>query len=177
MQYSEKQCQPWRACWDVRICCLTLSWAFSDVTSPSMGPEGKRPPLRGHEKGTGRLSQHSALAWGLLKAQTRILPHFAFLFLFPLSLLPSLPIFPSFKGRIQHQATHIGKMAGYGCLYIYFSLWVIDAWKYVCKLWIKSLVDSKTWFVYCFEYGLHKQSYSQLDNNSFHQNALLYVYK
>lgn len=50
------------------------SWIFSDVTSPSMDPEAKRPPLRGHEKGTGRLSQHSALAWGLLKAQIHVLP-------------------------------------------------------------------------------------------------------
>lgn len=29
-------------------------------------------PLRGHEKGTGPLSQHQVLAWGLLKAQTHM---------------------------------------------------------------------------------------------------------
>lgn len=61
------------------------SWIFSDVTSPSMDPEAKRPPLRGHEKGTGRLSQHSALAWGLLKAQIHVLPLIV-LFLLPLSV-------------------------------------------------------------------------------------------
>lgn len=29
-------------------------------------------PLRGHEKGTGPLSQHQVLAWGLLKEQTHM---------------------------------------------------------------------------------------------------------
>lgn len=38
---------------------------LSDIPSPSMDPEGRRRPLRGHEKDTGRLSQHWALAWGL----------------------------------------------------------------------------------------------------------------
>lgn len=72
---------------------MSLSWAFSDVPSPAMDPRGKRPPLRGHEKGSGRLSQHSALAWGLLKAQTHILPDYIFpLSSASLSVLPHLPV-------------------------------------------------------------------------------------
>lgn len=108
------RCQPRHACRDVRICWLSLSWAFSDVTSPSMDPEGKPPPLRGHEKGTGRLSQHSALAWGLLKAQIHILPSFIFLFLFPLSLSvpPRLPL-------LKHHPAHMGRATVEG--YLYFS--------------------------------------------------------
>ncbi len=112
------QFQPWHVCWDVLICLLPLSWALSGVPSPSMNSEGKRPPLRGHEKDSGRLSQRSVLAWGLLKAQTHMLPYFIFLFLFPLSL----PIFLSWKWRTQHQPIHMGRVAvyGYWCWFGYF---------------------------------------------------------
>lgn len=145
------QCPPWYRCWDVQICWLSLSWAFYDVSS--MDPEGKRPSLRGHEKGTGRLSQHLALAWGLLKAQAHILPDFIFLFLFPLSLFLSLPVFLSWKGRIQHGQR----------VFIYFFS---HEWLMAGEMPAGS--DRNLWwtvkhvFVYCFAYGLHKQSYSQL---------------
>lgn len=141
---------------------LSFSWAFSDVPSPSMDPEGKRPPLRGHEKGTGRLSQHSARVWGLLKAQTHILPYFIFLFLFPLSLPLSLPVFLSWKGRIQHQPTNMGRVAVYGSWYFFPHEWLMFGET-------PESSDRNLWwtvkhgFVYCFSlWATQTQSYSQL---------------
>lgn len=104
------QCQPPHTYWDLRICWLSLFWASSDVPSPSTHPDGKRPPLRGHEKGTGRLSQH-VLAWGLLKAQIHILPYFIFLFLFPLSVSV-----PPHRHLLKHQPAHIGMS---NCLWVF----------------------------------------------------------
>lgn len=52
----------WATLWCVDV--LVYRFLGFSVTSPSpaMDPEGGRPPHRGHEKGTGWLSQRSALA-------------------------------------------------------------------------------------------------------------------
>lgn len=69
-------------------CASSLFWLFCVVSSPSLDPEGRRPPLRGHEKSIGRLSQHTALACGLLKGQIpKPLPFILFFVIVCMSLL------------------------------------------------------------------------------------------
>ena len=84
------QCQRQRTGHDVQKYLSSLPLAFYDVSSLAVDPEGKWSPLRGHEKGTGRLSQHWALACSVLKAQIHILSHF--IFFLP---LPSVCFCPS----------------------------------------------------------------------------------
>lgn len=106
------QCQRQHTCHDVQKYSSSLPLAFCDVSSLSMDPEGKRSPLRGHEKGTGRLSQHWALACSVLKAQIHILSYF--IFFLP---LPSVCFCPSPSSCSVTSAFTHASVTAYGYLY------------------------------------------------------------
>lgn len=89
VQVRQRQKQCVSCCSDVHVrtcrcvCCPFLHFLWCHISIRGRRARAERPSLRGHEKGTGRLSQHSDLAWGLLKGQIHISLSIPLFSLFP----------------------------------------------------------------------------------------------
>lgn len=97
-------------CWDDDVQVNTDILGCSDAAAVTflvflcplisiMDPGGRRHPLKGHEKSTGWLSQHTALACGFLKAQTTKCLHSSFSFFSFCSVICVPPLHPSWHGE------------------------------------------------------------------------------
>lgn len=127
-QEAGTQCQLWHACWDVQICWLSLCGLSLMSRLHPWTQKEKASPQGSWERHWATFPTFGPGLWTLKGTDT----HTSLLHLSPplhaVFLSLSLPIFLSWRGRIQHQCTHKGRVTVYGSWYFFPSLsdWCLE---------------------------------------------------